>query len=202
MKKVILSALVLLTTLSANAQQEAGRITVQPKVGLNVASVTKDDDSDSRIGLAAGAEIEYQVTDMVSLSGGLLYSMQGAKGKLGGIDGTMKLDYINIPILANVYVAKGFAVKLGLQPGFMVNDKIKVSQNGVSAEVSLDKAFKQAGIDATINKFDLAIPVGVSYEFSNFVVDARYNWGMTKIVKESNSKNSVFQISVGYKFAL
>jgi hypothetical protein len=28
MKKIILSALVLLTTLSANAQQEAGRITV------------------------------------------------------------------------------------------------------------------------------------------------------------------------------
>lgn len=202
MKKIILSTLVLLTALTANAQQEAGRVTVQPKVGLNIATITKDDDADSRVGLAVGAEIEYQATDMVSISGGLLYSMQGAKGDLGSIDGTMKLDYINIPILANVYVAKGFAVKLGLQPGFMVNDKIKVSQNGMSAEVSLEKAFEQAGIDATINKVDLSIPVGVSYEFSNFVVDARYNWGLTEIVKDASSKNSVFQISVGYKFAL
>ena len=43
------------------------------------------------------------------------------------------MDYVNIPILANFYVAKGFAVKVGIQPGFLVNDKVKVSSNGVSA---------------------------------------------------------------------
>jgi opacity protein-like surface antigen len=202
MKKIILTTCILLTSLAASAQHAAGSFTIQPKVGLNIATITKDDDADSRVGLAVGAEVEYQATDMVSVSGGLLYSMQGAKGNLGSIDGTMKLDYINIPILANVYVAKGFAVKLGLQPGFMVNDKIKVSQGGVSAEVGINEALKQAGIDETINKVDLAIPVGVSYEFSNFVVDARYNWGVTEIVKDANSKNSVFQFTVGYKFAL
>lgn len=192
----------MLTSFAAGAQHAVGSFTIQPKLGLNIATITKGDNTDPRIGLAVGAEVEYQATDMVSVSGGLLYSMQGAKGDLGGIDGTVKLDYINIPILANVYVAKGFAVKLGLQPGFMVNDKVKVSEGGVSAEMSLDKVFKQGGVDATINKFDLAIPVGVSYEFSNFVLDARYNWGVTKIVKESDSKNSVFQISAGYKFTL
>ena len=53
-----------------------------------------------------------------------------------------------------------------------------------------------------------SIPIGVSYEFPNhIVVDARYNWGLTKINKEKdfgdkNMKNSVFLITCGYKFKL
>lgn len=58
--------------------------------------------SDARIGLAVGAEFEYQVTDIVSVSFGALYSMQGCKAD----DATVKLDYINVPLLANVYVAR------------------------------------------------------------------------------------------------
>ncbi|WP_276909900.1 porin family protein [Hallella colorans] len=202
MRRIILSTLVLFTTLATNAQRQVGTTSIQPKVGLNIATITKDNDADPRLAPVIGAEFEHQVTDMVSLSAGLLYSMQGAKGNIGGVDGTVKLDYINIPILTNVYIAKGFAVKLGVQPGFMINDKVKVSRNGVTAEVGLENAFRQSGIDAKIKKLDVSIPVGASYEFSNFVVDARYNWGLTKIIDQSTSKNSVFQLTLGYKFGL
>ena len=202
MKKVILSACVMFITIAAYGQRDKGTVTLQPKVGLNMATITGDNDADSRFAPVVGAEVEVQATDMVSFSGGLLYSMQGAKGKIGDVDGTVKLDYINVPILANVYVANGFAVKLGVQPGFLINNKVKVSKNGVNAEVDLEKALKAAGIDAKLNKVDVSIPMGVSYEFSNINIDARYNWGVTKIIDEDNSKNSVFQITVGYKFAL
>ena len=93
-------------------------------------------------------------------------------------------------------MANGFAVKLGIQPGFLINNKVKVSQNGVNAEVDLEKSLKAAGIDAKVNKVDVSIPVGVSYEFSNINIDARYNWGVTKIIDEDSSKNSVFQIQL------
>jgi len=43
----------------------------------------------------------------------------------------------------------------------------------------------------------------------NFVIDARYNWGITKVAKDvrlgdfefdgADGKNSVFQITLGYK---
>ena len=49
---------------------------------------------------------------------------------------------------------------------------------------------------------DLSIPVGLSYEYSNFVFDARYNFGVTKVADDADSKNSVFQFTLGYKFAL
>ena len=49
-----------------------------------------------------------------------------------------------------------------------------------------------------------SIPVGLSYEYANVVLDARYNWGVTKVADlgDNSPKNSVFQITLGYKFDL
>lgn len=180
-----------LATVSSFAQHAVGTVTIQPKVGLNLANVTKGD-GDIRVGAVAGAEFEYQVSDIFSLSAGALYSMQGCKGEVEGIDATVKLDYLNIPILANVYVAKGLAVKLGIQPGFNVTSKASVEKSGTKVTTDLD------GIESV----DFSIPIGLSYEINNFVIDGRYNLGVSKIMDGSDSKNSVFQFTLGYKFAL
>ena len=195
MKKLILMAVMALATVSSFAQQAVGTFTIQPKVGLNLANVTNGD-GDIRVGAVAGAEFEYQVSDIFSLSAGALYSMQGCKGEVNvegfDVDATVKLDYINVPILANVYVVKGLAVKLGIQPGFNVTHKASAKVEGVSASADLPG----------IKSVDFSIPVGLSYEFNNFVIDGRYNFGVTKIADYSDSKNSVFQFTLGYKFAL
>ena len=185
---------------AAFAQHEVGTLTIQPKLGLNIADFAGDGSSDPRIGIAAGAEFEYQISKMFSLSAGLLYSMQGCKAS-GYSDGlyvktTDKIDYINIPILANIYVAKGFALKLGIQPALNVSAGYTISSQGI--EVSGD--ISDLGIE--VNSFDFAFPVGLSYEYKNFVADARYNFGVTKVAKDFKDKNSVFQITLGYKFKL
>ena len=194
MKKMFLAAAMMLVSVATFAQNAVGQITIQPKVGLNIANVTDADDVDARIGLAAGAEFEYGVTDMIGVSAGLVYSMQGYKFSEGNYDTTVKLDYLNVPILANVYVAPGLAVKLGVQPGFKLSSKVKIEGSGTSIEGESD--------DDGVKGFDLAIPVGVSYQYQNIVLDARYNWGVTKVFDDGDSKNSVFQITLGYKFAL
>lgn len=189
MKKFILSAVVMLASVATYAQHEVGTTTIQPKVGVNIANLSELK-GDAKVALAAGAELEYQATDMVSFSAGVLYSMQGSKWGGGKADipllGTVELKsqklntgYINVPVMANVYVVPGLAVKLGLQPGFCI---------------SKDKT------DA--KTVDLSIPVGLSYEISNFVVDGRYNFGVTKAFDTTKAKNSVFQITLGYKFEL
>lgn len=192
MKKLILLAAIIMTSVGAHAQHEVGSVTIQPKVGMNIASLTKAEGADSRIGLAIGAEAEYQIEDRISLSAGLLYSMQGATESEDGVDATLKLDYINIPILANIYVVKGLALKCGIQPGFKVNSKAKAKTVGASAEFDLPGA----------KSVDFSIPVGVSYEYANVQLDARYNWGLTKVSTIVDSKNSVFQITLGYKFKM
>lgn len=185
-------AVVMLASVASYAQQAVGTFTLWPKIGMNVASLTKCDGCDPRIGLAAGVEAEYQATDIFSVSAGLIYSMQGNKAKEDGVTLTTKLDYINIPILANVYVTKGLAVKLGVQPAFNVSDKQKLSGGKASVEAE----------DVGAESFDFSIPVGLSYEFNNVVIDARYNFGVTNIAEGGDAKNSVFQFTLGYKFAL
>jgi len=176
MKKIILSAVVMLASVAGYAQHAVGYLSLKPEVGLSFANVTKSN-GDAKVGFVGGAEFEYQATDIVSLTFGALYSMQGAKVPSGT---DLKLDYINVPVLANVYVVPGLAVKLGLQPGFLV------SNNSLASPKS----------------FDLSIPIGLSYEFNNFVVDGRYNFGVTKVWDNTDSKNSVFQLTLGYKFDL
>lgn len=201
MKKIVIVAMVLAATISgAKAQSSIGSISLKPTVGMTIANVTNGDGS-SKVGLIAGFEGEYQLTPMFSLSAGALYSMQGSK------DGDTKFnsEYINIPILANVYVAQGLALKAGIQPGFLTKAKMHGSDGDVSADVDIKDYCKSV---------DFSIPVGISYEYQGFVLDARYNIGLTNILDgktslgdsdyeyESDSKNSVFAITVGYKFSL
>jgi hypothetical protein len=103
-----------------------------------------------------------------------------------------------------VYVAKGLALKAGIQPGFLLNDKVELKSNGAKVEVGLEESFHAAGLKADVKSFVLSIPVGVSYEFSSLVLDARYNLGISKAASAEgeSTKHNVFQFTVGYKFSL
>lgn len=206
MKKKILSMVVLISTsLCTFAQNGVGDWSFMPKAGLNLATMTNDDDAKIRPALTIGGEFGYVASPKVALSFGAMYSQQGCKAKFQGIDGTIKMDYINVPIIAACRVTNNLSVKVGLQPGFLINDKVKVSANGASAEVGLKESYEAAGMDVTIHKFDLSIPIGISYDFSNVQLDLRYNAGLTNILSITGgegTKNSVFQFTIGYKFGL
>lgn len=184
MKKLMMIAAMMIAAVSANAQNEVGQITLQPKVGINISKITGEGNK-MTAGLAAGVEAEYGVAENFGITAGVLYSMQGYKAE--GADKKSAMDYINIPILAQYYVVKGLAIKAGVQPGFLVRAK----HDGES-------------FSDECKKFDFSIPVGLSYEYQNFVLDARYNIGLTKTMKDASekTKNSVIQITLGYKFAL
>lgn len=204
MKKIVLAVTTLLLSVYANAQNAVNNWSLQPKVGINLATMTNDDDAKMRVALAFGAELEYNISPLLSISAGALYSQQGAKGETNGMKETIKMDYVNVPILTNFHVAEGLALKIGIQPGFLINDKVEASVNGVSAEVGLKEALRASGINADIPSLDFAIPLGVSYEFSRIVLDARYNFSLTEAmsIMGESTKHSVFQITLGYKFGL
>ena len=190
MKKMILTAVVLLSSVATFAQRAVGTVSLKPQVGVVGATMTEFEKTKMKVGFTAGAELEYQVSDIFSLSGGGMYAQEGVKFDTGGDfkigktkiefkDAKTNLAYINVPVMANVYVVPGLAVKLGVQPAFAVD------KGGTKAK-----------------GFDLAIPVGLSYEFANVVIDGRYNWGVTKVFDNLDAKNSVFQVTLGYKFDL
>jgi predicted porin len=179
------------------------------------AGVSLDADKSFYAGALIGVEAEYQLADMFSLAAGLNFAMQGCQWedtelKIGGEslkwkDNKIQLNYLNLPVVANVYLFKGFAIKTGVQLGFLLSAKRKYdmtgSVSGTNATVKYDEDVKDQ-----CNKLDVAIPIGVSYQIPTVPVyiDARYNLGLTKIVKDIDEsvKNQVFQLTVGYKFAL
>ena len=205
MKKIMMIAAMMVATLSANAQNEVGQWSLQPKAGINISKITGTGMS-SRVGFAGGLEAEYGVAKNFGITAGFLYSMQGGKYDMDGFKTLgikdkfkFNFDYLNIPILAQYYITKGLAVKAGIQFGFVVRDKVKVEEIIAGG----GKYNEDMSFDDKLKKFDFSIPVGLSYEYKNIVLDARYNIGTTRVVKfAENGKNSVFEITLGYKIPL
>lgn len=188
MKKIMILIVMLSMTIAASAQRKAGVWSITPKVGMNLANLAGDVSNNSiKVGLVAGVDGMYQATPLIGVSAGVFYSMQGCSG-----DGDLKLNYnfINIPVLANFYITPDFALKIGLQPAFVASAKQKADKN-------------EYDVKDAMQSIDLSVPIGASYQISDFVIDARYNLGVTKINKNGGSiRNSVFQITVGYVLPL
>lgn len=226
MKKMIMIAAMMVAAVSANAQFEQGTFSIQPKVGgavtwlsnmpdlsLGELGINAQLDKTPIIGALVGVEAEYQLASQFSLAAGVNYSLQGSGWKDKGIvvdgevvdikDAKIELGYVTVPVTANYYLFKGFALKAGVQFGFMTNASVK-------ATAERDKFKSESDLDVKDNfkKVDISIPMGVSYQFNvPIVVDLRYNLGLTKVNKDSapgykDFKNNVIQLTVGYKFAL
>ena len=202
MKKLILLAVVaMMATVSVNAQ----RTFVKPMVGATFSKFTSVDDSKFKVGAVGGMEVGYYVSDPFAVSAGLLVSLQGCAIKDNEYIKDLKstVTYLNIPILANYYVAPGFAIKAGIQPGFLLGQKTKGSEKFEGRWEDFEDSETEG-----LKKLDISIPIGFSYEFSNIVIDARYNLGLTKIIDDRDilddydkSKNSVFMLTLGYKIS-
>ena len=63
---------------------------------------------------------------------------------------------------------------------------------------------KNVDIKDHCKKMSVAIPLGVSYEMYNVVLDVRYNLSLTKFADSdySSSKSNLIMMTVGYKFSL
>ena len=126
-----------------------------------------------------------------------------------------------MPLLANFYVWKGLAIKTGLQVGFLVNDKMNV--DAAMARVTVPYTDKITYVDlskpSTDNFFSsfsveesdicksvvFGIPVGLSYEYKNITLDARYYFGLTRMddaEEDPAARNLCLSITLGYKFKL
>ena len=107
---------------------------------------------------------------------------------MGDFKYTYNYDYINVPVLANFYVARNLALKTGLQLGFNVSNGLTIKGAGT----------KENRNDPDVKAVEASIPLGISYEFNQFVVEARYNLGLTYAVPRT--KFSTFQFTLGYRF--
>ena len=231
MKKLATLIIALAAVVGAVAQPKAGTFTLTPTLGLNLSTITGDAynrtytirvgkdlnetvkaKSQTHAGGSLGVEAGYQVSNRFALSAGVVFSLQGTeRSKSGGgllddyrikDDSELDLVYLNVPILANFYVCKGLALKVGVQPALLLSakDHTEVSASGQAAEYAKDA---KQDVKNTCNTFDFSIPVGVSYEFDNgIILEGRFNIGTSDVFKNVKGHNMALQVSCGYKFKL
>ena len=224
MKRIFLFVASLFILMGVQAQPKPGTFSVTPKVGVNLAKLTKFswvvDEAKPRYksGFVGGVDVNYQATDISAISLGVFYSMQGVKitdFTVNNGDGTyigvndMHWDwhYINIPLMYNFYMAEGLAAKIGVQAEFLLSNKFKAVSTKFTEDEDGLRTYgptqRSSSEWSNVHKFDLGIPVGLSYEYMNVVLDARYNLGLLRVIKEGfSSQNSFFTFTVGYKFDL
>lgn len=229
----LIAAFLLLVSVTAVAQPKAGTFSIIPRLGVTLASLTGETvyletgdgnapagNRNFKPGLMAGLDVEYQITDILAVSAGAYYSQQGTK--YDDIDEyhdvtTKKwqevrnwkehYDYVNIPVMLSAYVYKNLALKVGAQLGINTNGKMEYTSipfsRTQSGEIQRGEIYKTEN-DILLKKVEFSIPVGISYEYMNVILDARYNIGVTNVNKYdvTTNRNSVFTFNVGYRFSL
>ncbi len=180
--------------------RKAGYVSLKPKAGLNISNLIGEGSSNSMLGLNIGLECEAFLLRTVSLSAGVIYSMQGAHGNTIAYNGAIintkiNSDYIKVPVLVNLYANDHVAFKVGTQFGFKVYDSYTLKSAADDGSVKASGSLSDVGCE--MNEVEFSIPVGISYEISKYIIEARYNIGITKMCKNANARNSVFQIMFG-----
>ena len=215
------------STLVSMAQNKPGTWSVIPHVGVSISSLLGGSGiyevGDNMIvevkphallGFVGGTDVMYQASDVVGVSAGLSFVQAGCKfkddkGKNSVVyNRNLRMNYVTMPFLIHSYLLPGFSVKAGIEPTLLVSAK----SHEVQQSYEVDKEGKKSNFhedEFTIDmkngmrKFGLSIPVGVSYEYENVVLGALYHVGVFNIYKKGDSsRNSVFEVSVGYKLNL
>ncbi|OUL62083.1 porin family protein [Flavobacterium sp. AJR] len=203
MKKITLSIVAVLAFGFANAQE----VKFGVKGGINLSTFTGDvENASSKVGFQVGGFAEIKLTEKFSIQPELLYSLQGAKFEESGegfsYENTDKFSYLNIPVMAKYYVAEKFSLEAGPQIGFLLSAK--------SDFTNTDEFFGTTSGDEDVKDFyksiDFGVNFGAGYDFTeNLSAGLRYNLGLSNIAENEEGdngkiKNSVFSLSVGYKF--
>lgn len=227
MKRIAVLIVLVTSTLVSMAQNKPGTWSVIPHVGVSISSLlggsgiyevgdnmTVEVKPHALLGFVGGADVMYQASDAVSLSAGLSFVQAGCKLEdytdeyTIVYDRNLRMNYVTMPILIHSYLLPGLSVKAGIEPTLLVSAK----SHEVQQSYEVDKEGKKSNfhedeftidMNNRMRKFGLSIPVGVSYEYENVVLGALYHVGVFNIYKYGDSsRNSVFEVSVGYKLNL
>ena len=204
MKKVLLIAVIALLSLSnVNAQD----VKFGAKTGLNLSNYMGDvENSETKIGFNIGAFVEIGLSDKFTFQPELLFSTQGAKSEdsegSDSFEQTIKANYLNVPLMLKYAVSDKFALEFGPQIGFLLSANREGTQTFDGNTDIINEDFKDS-----FKSIDFGLNFGASFDIvENIFIGARYNLGLANILdfedmdSDDKAQNSVFSISVGYRF--
>ncbi|MFT2009398.1 porin family protein [Pontibacter sp. 13R65] len=226
MKKIfILVALVLGFSASDVLAQQQSPVRFGIKAGLNLANWQGEsvksannilDFTDGAVsqqmreGFHAGVFVTIPIAPGFEIEPGLQYSQKGTRltGTLPfeltdflNVRGTLtnKAEYLDLPILAKVYVGDGFHIFAGPQVSYLLSNKMRARAGALGVNLINTEWDMKSGM----REIDFALSGGVGYRFnSGFNLSAGYDFGLSPVDNAATFKtyNSVIKASVGFAF--
>lgn len=175
------------------------------------------------IGFNIGGELEKKI-QRIGLSLGLIFSLEQIKYKdiyvssesyrFLSKDFSAKNKNLDVPLSVSYDIWDNkdsrICLKSGLLLRYLLNGTTKSTVSFYKKENNewiinnIISGYNKQDFTYGYNRVQLAIPVGVSYEYKKIYMDLRYNIGLTNVYKYSdeNIYNRSFVLSVGYSITV
>ena len=164
------------------------------KAGYNMANVSTDPDSDSdfRSGLALGGYLGVPINQQFSIQPEALFSMKGSEAADGS--GSLKLNYIEIPVLAKAT----FLPQSKAHPMLFAGPSLAYN---VTAKTALGDS--EFDVKDNVSSFDMGLVFGGGLDYplssgaKSIGIDIRYTMGLTNADDSGSGgevKNNVLSI--------
>ena len=170
----------------------------------------------SQQGAKVDGSLSYLITDNATARTHLMVTKN---------EGKVHCDYLNLPLLANFHIPalRGLTLKTGIQMGILVKSQMNLStdaaifyDNGNDSEPhywNLQDAnangpffsHYESNMSDICKSLDIGIPIGMSYEYKNVVLDICYCFGLTQndnTQEPEDTRNRTFSVTLGYRFNL
>ena len=188
MKKLFTILCAGLLTLGVSAQKFGAT------AGLNMANITDADDSKMRLGIRLGASFSTELSDVMTLQSGLLYSVKGVAYELDFLSTTVDIDqslgYIEIPFGVKFAVSDQFSLDAGLYSAFLISSVVTV--DGESSDSDTEG----------LNTIDFGIGLGASFSATDAIsINLGYQMGLNTVFEDADEgKNTNILVGVTYNF--
>ena len=193
--KMRLGLIIISILMSATAASAQHKWSITPKVGVNIPIVRglkmdNDDHTgtfrtiDNRIGLQAGVDVNYRLNDKMSVSSGLNYMLNRIKfhDEKPAYAFSASEGYLQMPVMLNFHPVKGLSVKAGIAAAMRLHG---------SSTFNTETAIHSEKKKTLSTRWLFTLPVGLSYEYRHFVVEALCHIGLNKITHKCEQSGYV-----------
>lgn len=197
------------STSSYNSYNSTPEASFGVKGGFNISNMYTENADDENVlyGFNAGVYATFPLSDIISIQPELYYTTKGSELDYNNafISGSsrLRLDYIQLPIMAKFNIGEHFNVHLGPYGAFLVGANVKSENDADIFE------FDENLDTDDFEKFEFGLAAGVEFAFDPLTVGLRYDYGLTTVGKEQNfagenftfpdAKNSLLNVYLTYK---
>lgn len=169
----------------------SGQNAVGLKGGVNIANLSEFTGR-SRISVHGGVFLHHTINKNWCFQPELLFSGEGQRYLSNGVEHTLALNYLQLPLMMQYYPTPQVYIEAGPQIGLLL-----------SAQDKVDELAGHANVKGDFSTAQLALGIGLGFKASEqLVLYGRYNFGLTDVTVFDNivDHSRVGQVGVALRF--